>query len=138
MPVNLVGLATALSAFFGIWFGHFAVRKIDFISRSVWVPAITAALLGIALQIGAYYTSSAVAASVLGILGMTFIWDAVEFFRQHHRVEMGHAPANPDNPRHARLLAESSAATTYDPLKRSPTGRPLNPTELQDARGETA
>ena len=42
-----------------------------------------------------------------GILGVTLLWDSFEFWRQQKRVIKGHAPANPDNPRHARILAEN-------------------------------
>jgi len=41
---------------------------------------------------------------------MTFLWDAFEFYRQHYRIQSGHAPANPDNPRYARILAGISSA----------------------------
>jgi len=41
---------------------------------------------------------------------MIFLWDAFEFYRQHYRIQSGHAPANPDNPRHARILAGISSA----------------------------
>ena len=60
---------------------------------------------------------------------MTVLWDALEFTRQHRRVVKGHAPANPSNPRHARILAEHSNATTLDLLKRDPLGRQVYPDE---------
>jgi hypothetical protein len=64
-----------------------------------------------------------------GILGFTFLWDALELTRQQNRIKKGHAPANPDNPRHARILQEHASATTVDLLKRDPLGKPVSPNE---------
>jgi hypothetical protein len=55
-----------------------------------------------------------------GIFAITLLFDALELGRQQNRVKKGHAPANPENPRHARILAESKSATTRDLLKRDP------------------
>jgi len=65
--------------------------------------------------------------TVFGILGITLLIDALEFARQQKRVIKGHAPANPNNLRHALLLFRpDSQATTLDLLKRDPIGRPVN------------
>ncbi len=126
MSLNWIGVAMAAAAFFSIWFGHVGVRKIEAAAPSLWLPALGALLLGVVLEIGALLSPSPYLSGVLGITGITLLWDALEFRRQHNRVRRGHAPANPHNPRHARLLAESPAATTTDWLKREPVGRPLN------------
>ncbi len=60
---------------------------------------------------------------VFGILGITLLFDALELTRQQKRIKKGHAPANPNNPRHARILAAHSSATTLDLLKREPFGK---------------
>lgn len=126
MEINLIGVTAGLAAFMGIWFGHVAVRKIEYISSSVMIPTVLAALIGVCMEVGALLSANLYATTVLGILGVTFLWDAIEFYRQHKRVQFGHAPANPVNPRHARILAGSSSATTVDLLKREPTGRRLS------------
>jgi hypothetical protein len=131
MELNYIGLTAGIAAFLGIWFGHVAVRKIDFVSPSIWVPAVLAFILGFAMEVAAIFSDNLYVTIALGILGMTFLWDAIEFPRQHRRVQSGHAPANPANPRHARILAENSSATTIDWLKRDPTGRELSPDELR-------
>ena len=64
------------------------------------------------------------------ILGVTLLWDALEFFRQQKRIKHGHAPANPNNPRHAKILAEYPDATTIDWLDRNPRGSAYSPAEL--------
>lgn len=133
MELNLIGLTAGLSAFLGIWFGHAAVRKIDFYCPSISLPAALAVLTGLTMEVVALFSSSIYATTVLGILGMTFLWDAVEFYRQDRRVRSGHAPANPDNPRHARMLAGGGTATIVDLLKRDPTGRRVSPDELLGA-----
>jgi hypothetical protein len=73
-------------------------------------------------------------ATVLGILGITLLFDSFELVRQQKRIMKGHAPANPDNPRHAKILREYPSATTLDLLKREPMGSsltiPENPTVM--------
>jgi hypothetical protein len=70
-------------------------------------------------------------------VGLTLLWDAFEFVRQSRRVMKGHAPANPDNPRHAGYLQKHDTATTRDWLNRDPHGRPLSPADLE-IKGERA
>lgn len=135
MNLNLIGLIAAVSAFTGIWLGHVSVRKIDFVSPTVWLPTLAALLLGIMLEAAAMLTENMYLSAALGIIGITLLWDALEFWRQHRRVESGHAPANPNNPRHARMLAAGgSSATSIDWLNRDPLGRELSAEELQTIR----
>jgi hypothetical protein len=65
-----------------------------------------------------------------GIFAVTFLWDALEFLRQQNRIKHGHAPANPNNPRHAKILAEYPEATTFDWLDRDPRGSKYSLAEL--------
>jgi len=129
MILNLTGLAAALATFFGVWLGHVAVRHFEARITDIR-PAMTLCVtLGLGLWAGALFADSAPLAAALGILGMTLLWDAFEFYRQEKRIKSGHAPANPANPRHARILAEYPAATTVDLLKREPLGRTVTPDE---------
>ena len=98
MTPNWMGLGTAAATFFGIWMGHVGVRKIEAASPSLWIHALGALGLGAALEVGALLSTSLYLSGALGIVGMTFLWDALEFRRQHMRVRSGHAPANPRNP----------------------------------------
>jgi hypothetical protein len=50
-------------------------------------------------------------------------------------VAKGHAPANPANPRHARLLA-AGGATTVDWLARHPVGRAVGREEALALLGQ--
>ena len=120
--MNTIGLAAALSAFFGIWAGHVAVRKIEFISPTIWLPTLVFAVAGVTLELLSLSTVNSLPSIILGILGITVLWDALEFTRQQKRIQKGHAPANPHNPRHARILTGSPSATTIDLLKRQPGG----------------
>ena len=126
MELNFLGLVAALSTFLGVWFGHVAVRKIESISPTIWLPTIVFAGVGIILEWFSLMTSNISLSAASGILGFTFLWDALEFTRQQKRIKKGHAPANPSNPRHARLLREYLAATTLDLLKRDPVGKPVS------------
>lgn len=129
MDFNLTGLAAALATFIGIWLGHVAVRVVEARLTDIRPAMVISTLLGLGMWAGATLTNSMPISAALGILGVTLLWDAYEFYRQEKRVKVGHAPANPDNPRHARILAEYPSATTLDLLNRDPVGRPVNAEE---------
>ena len=120
--MNWIGLVAALTAFFSIWFGHVAVRKIEFTSPTLWLPTTIFAALGLIVEYLSLTTIHRPLSTIFGILGITFLFDAFEFTRQQRRIRKGHAPANPNNPRHAKILSEHSSATTLDLLKREPIG----------------
>ncbi len=123
--MNTAGLVAALSAFLAIWLGHVSVRKIEWAAPSLWLPAALFTGLGIALEWLSLNATSLAVSTAAGIVGVSLLWDALELVRQQARVRKGHAPANPANPRHARMLAEPlSQAITIRLLKREPVGRP--------------
>jgi hypothetical protein len=122
MTLNWIGVAAALATFFGVWIGHVLVRRVEYRAPDLRVPLLGAIIIGLALEVAALSSSSLYVSGVCGILGMTALFDALEFRRQFKRVKKGHAPANPNNPRHAAVLAEGGA-TTIDALKREPTGQ---------------
>ncbi len=121
--MNFVGLIVALATFMGIWWGHVGVRVIERKAQKLWIPITGAILLGIGLETIALLASNRMLSAAAGILGVTIMWDAFEFVRQEKRIKHGHAPANPENPRHARILEEFNTATTIDLLDREPVGR---------------
>ncbi|NOX61584.1 MAG: DUF4491 family protein [Chloroflexi bacterium] len=129
MSLNLIALTAALSAFLGIWWGHVGVRVIERHSPRLWPAVLLTLLLGLALELWAATTDNKHIAVAAGIIGVTLLWDAFELVRQENRVKHGHAPANPDNPRHARILKAHSSATTLDLLDREPVGRRVNAEE---------
>jgi hypothetical protein len=90
------------------------------------------AFAGMMLLIGALASASLQVSAALGITGVILMWDAFEFFRQEKRIIKGHAPANPRNPRHVRILAEHPSAMTIDWLKREPLGRPYSAAEIKE------
>jgi hypothetical protein len=120
--MNWIGLVAALTTFFSIWFGHVAVRKIEFVSPTMWIPTTLFAALGLIVEFISLSTVNRPLSTALGILGITLLFDALEFTRQQRRIRKGHAPANPNNPRHAKILADHQSATTLDLLKREPIG----------------
>ena len=129
MELNTIGFVAAASTFLGVWCGHVAVRKIEAISPTIWLPTTAFAVVGIALEWLSLSTLNLYLSTASGILGFTFLWDALEFTRQQNRIKKGHAPTNLDNPRHARIVQEYSTATTLDLLKRDPVGKPVTHTE---------
>jgi hypothetical protein len=129
MDLNFIGIVAAVSAFLGIWLGHVSVRIIERNARKLWPPILIALTLGLILEIWSLITDYHLLSTALGILGITTLWDALEFVRQEKRVKKGHAPANPENPRHVQILANYPSATMLDLLKRDPFGRSVSPVE---------
>lgn len=131
MEINWTGPAAAAATFFGVWFGHVSVRKIEREVERIWIPAAIALTLGLGLELASLWTDSRVVAAICGILGVTLLWDSLELgIRQPKRVMKGHAPANPRNPRHAHILELYSEATTIDLLDRDPRGVPFSEEEI--------
>lgn len=129
--MNFVGLAAALATFFGVWLGHVSVRKIERDTIRLWIPTTIFILLGLTSVTASLWTSSLPLSTASGILAVTFFWDALEIaIRQPRRIKHGHAPANPNNPRHAKILAEYPEATTIDLLDRDPIGRAYTAEEI--------
>ena len=116
--MNTIGLVAALVTFLSVWFGHVAVRKIESISPTISIPSTIFLALGIITGFFSLSTLNRPLSTALGILGVTLLFDALEFTRQQNRVKKGHAPANPNNPRHARILHDFPSATAQDLLKR--------------------
>lgn len=135
MNMNWIGLAAAASTFLGVWLGHVSVRKIEREVERIWIPAMIAFALGLGLELASLRTDSLIYSTIYGILGVTLLWDSLELaVRQPRRVREGHAPANPNNPRHARILATYRNATVIDWLDRDPRGSPYSADELQAMR----
>jgi hypothetical protein len=134
MEINLIGVASALATFIGVWIGHVSVRRIERNTERLWLPIIVALFVGVSAEVASFLTSSPILSAIMGIFGITLLWDALEFFRQQNRIRHGHAPANPNNPRHARILASHSEATTLDWLDREPRDRPYTGDELNSIK----
>ena len=131
MEINWLGLASAAATFFGVWIGHVSVRKIEREVTRIWIPTTLALLSGLGLLLASFLTSSLILSTICGILAVTLLWDALELaVRQPNRIKHGHAPANPNNPRHAKILATHPEATTIDWLDRDPRGFPYTKEEL--------
>ncbi len=130
--LNWIGLISALTTFLTIAFGHIMVRELEYRIHTI-KPAITICIfLGIGLEIGALLADSRTTSAIFGIIGITVLWDGFEFYRQQKRVIKGHAPANPDNPRHQRILSQSPTATTINIIDRDPRGYPYSEDEIQN------
>jgi hypothetical protein len=100
--MQIAGLVFGLTAFLSIWLGHVAVRELEY--RLAWLPWPLFLIAGLAALAVSFAVSSRLLSGSLGILGITLLWDALECVRQQRRVVRGHAPANPRNARHRRLV----------------------------------
>jgi hypothetical protein len=123
MTPNWLGVVAALATFFSVWLGHVSVRAVEYRAASLTPPTIIYLALSATAYLGSVLSSSVLLSAALGIAGTTLWFDALELRRQYKRVIKGHAPANPQNPRHAPHLASGQAATT-NWLNRAPSGRP--------------
>jgi hypothetical protein len=124
--IELTGLSMALATFVGIWWGHVGVRWLEAHSPNIWPPLVILAIAGAALNIYSLFAPNLTISGVASIIGITLLWDAFEMYRQQKRVLKGHAPANPNNPRHAAFLAQGKG-TTEDLIDREPQGKPVPP-----------
>jgi hypothetical protein len=98
-----------------------------------------ALLSGMGLEIASFLTPNLILSTICGILGVTLLWDALEIaVRQPKRINHGHAPANPNNPRHAEILATHPEATTINWLDREPRSSVYTREELIAIEEQTA
>ena len=95
MTLQWTGPILAAITLATIGFGHLMVRRINYLYGTKPIPIV--AVLGL-LFLFLSLRMADLASAVLGIVGVTTLWDAVELYRQEERVRRGRAPANPDRP----------------------------------------
>jgi hypothetical protein len=110
--------------------GHVMVRKIERETADLRIPIGIFLALGLGFAALSLLTPNLILSAVSGIFALTLVWDSHEFIRQQKRVKRGRVPANPNNPRHAKILAEYPEATTFDWLARDPRGSQYSADEL--------
>lgn len=115
--MNVIGLTSALVVFLGVWSGHVLVRKIEFQVDRLWLPGVVLMLISLSLGWCSLLAPVRVWSAVLGISCVLVYWDVLELYRQQKRVKKGHAPANPKNPRHARIIKNFPSATMDNPYR---------------------
>ena len=93
MTFQWAGLALAFTTVATIGIGHVLVRKLNYHFGTK--PAPWAFLLGAIAMGASLVVSSELISALLGILGITTLWDGIEFIRQEKRVSKGMAPSNP-------------------------------------------
>ena len=106
------------------------VREVEYRLVRISLAIALVVLLGLGFGIVSFFAESNAVSGVFGIIGITFLWDGLEFYRQQKRVKKGHAPANPDNPRHQHILTHYPQATTVGLVDRDPRGYPYNKDEI--------
>ncbi|MFR9603424.1 MAG: DUF4491 family protein [Rikenellaceae bacterium] len=93
MELNFIGLIVAISTFIIIGLFHPIVIKSEYYwgVKCWWVFMVLGFLtLGASLVIENMITST-----ILGVLGITFLWSIIEIFEQRERVNKGWYPKNP-------------------------------------------
>lgn len=96
MSLQWIGPILAAVTVLTIWFGHVMVRKVNYYFGTKPVPIV--AILGLAALWGSTLWRDFTVSGVLGIVGITTLWDAFELIRQEKRIKRGHAPMNPKRP----------------------------------------
>ena len=96
MTIEWAGPVLAAVTVVTIGLGHVMVRKANYLFGTV--PAIPLFFLGAGILTASFFVSSDLLSAVLGIVGVTTVWDGVEVIRQENRVRRGHAPENPKRP----------------------------------------
>jgi hypothetical protein len=111
-----MGIVSGLITMIGVWCGHILVRKIDFNAAALrWPVFLFMAAGGGCLLISTFLVHPIFAAG-MGICGVILFWDGLELSQQEKRVRIGHAPANPMNPRHRKILESCPDATIVHPF----------------------
>jgi hypothetical protein len=96
MILQWAGVVLAFITFGAIAFGHVAVRKVNYLYGTKPAPYVLFA--GLIFLLLSLQTRNDLTSAVLGILGMTTLWDSFELIRQEERIRRGHAPQNPNRP----------------------------------------
>lgn len=112
MELQFAGPILAVVTFLTIWWGHVMVRVVHFYFGTRPTPAILG--LGLIALLGSTQSPDLLSA-MLGIVGVTLLWDAFELHRQEKRVRQGHAPLNPRVHKVAAGLLASQLSRELDP-----------------------
>ena len=79
------GPILALTTFATIGIGHMLVRRLH--KRYGTRPGIPFFILGGLLLLASLFTAGSLPSAVLGLVGVTFFWDGIEFYRQEKRMQ---------------------------------------------------
>ena len=93
MSLEWTGVVLSLTTVATIGLGHTLVRKLNYRFGTKPVPLFI--LAGISILVLSLRMPTVLWAGVLGIVGITTLWDGIELIRQEKRVLKGHAPKNP-------------------------------------------
>ena len=120
--METAGLAAAVATFGSVWFGHVAVRFLEYRLERLWPARALFGAAGAGFVAGSLLCSCPNGSVEFGIIGIVFLYDIIELGRQQRRVREGRAKANPGNARH-KAAFESGKALTADLFAREP-GQP--------------
>ncbi len=86
------GIIIAVVALAGIGFGHVFVRKFTYRYGIKFAPLVLVIGLGL-MYLSLHYSD--LWSAIMGVFGITVVWDGVEIYRQEKRIKEGWAEANP-------------------------------------------
>jgi hypothetical protein len=85
VSLQWAGLVLALTTFVTIGAGHVMVRRLH--ARFGVRPAIPFFIIGSMILIFSIFNSLNLISAVLGITGITLVWDGIEIYRQEKRMQ---------------------------------------------------
>lgn len=85
VSLQWAGLVLALTTFVTIAAGHILVRRLH--ARFGTRPAIPFFILGSLILIFSLFNTLNLVSAVLGITGITLVWDGIEIYRQEKRMQ---------------------------------------------------
>ena len=107
LDLQWAGPVLAAVTFLTIWWGHVLVRVVHYYFGTRPAPALF--LAGLLMLLASTQVGD-LPSAILGIVGLTVLWDAFELHRQELRVRQGHAPLNPRVHKEAAGLLASQLA----------------------------
>ncbi len=94
MELNFMGVIVAIATFIIIGLFHPIVIKSEYYwgVKCWWVFLV----LGIITLLLSLLVENLITSTILGVLGITFLWSIIEIFEQRDRVNKGWYPRNPN------------------------------------------
>lgn len=96
MTLQWGGAVLAVITVLTISLGHVFVRRANYHYGTKPGPFVL--VFGVMFLAISLLVSDQLLSAVFGIIGVTTVWDGIEFYRQEKRIRRGHAPENPARP----------------------------------------
>ncbi len=94
MEINFIGVITAVVTFLIIGAFHPVVIKAEYYwGVKCWWVFLLAGVICLAVSL---FVANTIVSTILGVVGISFLWSILEIFEQRERVRKGWFPRNPN------------------------------------------